>query len=334
MFSFARPLWFLALLPLAALIIVEITRGRRRRGIHFPFSVWNGKKPAYPGKGLKAADRTAFFLFAAGGFLLAAALAGPGTIEYEEIHLSRGADILFVVDQSPSMAAQDFEPDNRLGAAKEFMSSFLRKRKHDPVGLVSFGREAALRFPPTLDYDALEGLIDSLAVMEFGDGTAVGTALAVACAHLNSSSAPEKIILLLTDGENNAGDIQPVSAAHLASRLGITVYTVGLGTAGEIPLEYTDPRTGRQFSGLYQSGFDEESLKNIAELTGGTYFHAVGSGILLRIGEIIDSLETREIRTAIEPKHTPSHRQFILAGCIAVVLGFFVRKVILREVMV
>jgi Ca-activated chloride channel family protein len=200
--------------------------------------------------------------------------------------------------------------------------------------LVSFGREAALRFPPTLDYDALHGLIESLEVMEFGDGTAVGTALAVACAHLNVGDARDKIIILFTDGENNAGDIQPVSAAHLASRLGITVYTIGLGTEGEIPLEYTDPRTGKRFSGLYRSGFDEENLKSIAEMTGGSYFHAVGRGILLRIGEIIDSLETREIRTAIEPKHIPYHRPFILAGLVSAALGFVIRKVFLREVMV
>ena len=334
MFSFARPLWFLAVLPLAALVVLEITRGRRSGGIRFPFSVWNGDAPSYPGRGLKAADRIAFFLGITGGILLVGALAGPGRIEYEEIHLSRGADILFVVDQSPSMAAQDFGPENRLGAAKEFMISFVRNRKHDPIGLVSFGREAALRFPPTLDYDALEGLIAGLGVMEFGDGTAVGTALAVACAHLNAGDARDKIVLLLTDGENNAGDIQPVSAAHLASRLGITVYTIGLGSEGEIPLEYTDPRTGKRFSGLYQSGFDEESLKNIAELTGGTYFHAVGSGILFRIGEIIDSLEAREIRTAIEPRHIPYHGQFILAGFTTAALGFVIRKVLLREVRV
>jgi Ca-activated chloride channel homolog len=334
MFSFARPLWFLAVVPLAGLVILEVTRGRRSGDIHFPFSVWNGDMPSFPGRGLKAVNRIAFFFSLAGALLLVGALAGPGRIEYEEIHLSRGADILFVVDQSPSMAAQDFGPENRLGAAKEFMISFLRNRKHDPIGLVSFGREAALRFPPTLDYDALEGLIDSLAVMEFGDGTAVGTALGIACAHLNAGGAREKIVLLLTDGENNAGDIQPVSAAHLASRLGITVYTIGMGSEGEIPLEYTDPRTGKRFSGLYRSGFDEEGLKAIAELTGGTYFHAVGSGILLRIGEIIDSLEAREIRTAIEPRHTPFHGQFILAGFIAVAVGFVIRKVVLREVMV
>ena len=332
MFRFSAPLWFLAVLPLAFLVILETTRRRGR--LQFPFSVWNGEKPAYPGRGLKAADRIAFSLFLLGGFVLAAALAGPGRIEYEEIHLSRGADILFVVDQSPSMAARDFDPDNRLGAAKEFMKSFIRERENDSIGLVSFGRDAALRFPPTLDYEALSGLIDGLEIMEFGDGTAVGTALAVACAHLNAGDPGDKIIILFTDGENNAGDIQPVSAAHLASSLGITVYTIGLGTEGEIPLEYTDPSTGKRFSGLYQSGFDEESLKLIADLTGGTYFHAVGRGILTRIGEIIDSLETREVRTAIEPKHTPYHRQFILAGFILVAAGFIVRKVILREVMV
>ena len=133
--------------------------------------------------------------------LLVLALAGPGRITKERVYLTRGIDIIFVLDESPSMAAQDFYPENRFNTAREVINSFIRSRENDPVGLVVFSDEAALMVPPTLDYSAYLRVLDDLQLMSLGRGTAIGMGIAVASLHLRQSSAQEKIIVLLTDGE-------------------------------------------------------------------------------------------------------------------------------------
>ena len=260
------------------------------------------------------------------------AIAGPSYVEKEKIYLSRGIDIVFVLDESPSMAALDFPPTNRFEASKDVIRKFVKARDHDPVGLVTFAAEAALRIPPTLDTDGFLKELDRLKLMELGNGTAVGLGIAIAALHMKDSTAEEKVIILITDGENNAGEIVPVSAADIAVQMGIRIYTIGIGTRGEVPIEYEDPETGKIITGRYDSNFDEELLTEIAETTNGKYYYAPSTNALEGIIEIIDSLESSEKRVKIKTTSRSGHRQLIILALILILFDFFFKKLILREV--
>jgi Ca-activated chloride channel family protein len=278
--------------------------------------------------------RTAgFVLFWAGVVVLIVALTGPVIIKRNRIYLNRGIDIMLVLDQSPSMSAQDFAPDNRFETARAVIRDFINGREHDPIGLVGFGKEAALRAPPTTNYDIVLDTLDDLNIMELGDGTAIGMGLAVAILHLESSTAEERVIILITDGENNAGEVPPQTAAAIAESKGIRVYTVGVGTKGKVPLEFTDPNTGKLYRGVFESGFDEELLRQIAQNTSGRYFPAGNSSSLASIFQAIDARETKQKISKIEVVHEPRHRLFITLGIICIGAEFLIRRVLLREVL-
>jgi Ca-activated chloride channel family protein len=196
---------------------------------------------------------------------------------------------------------------------------------------VGFGYEAALRVPPTLDYAYLLEELDKLHILALGDGTAIGMGIAVAALHLRSSSAPEKLIILLTDGKNNAGEIPPDTAASIAAQAGARIYAIGIGGRGEAPIELKDPRSGRILRGSLEGGFDEEALKTIAEKSGGSYFFAGTPGTLNAVFAAIDSLETVENRVRIQVHTQAIHAWFITAGLLLVVLDFFIRVFFLEE---
>jgi Ca-activated chloride channel family protein len=186
--------------------------------------------------------------------------------------------------------------------------------------------------PPTLDYDFLLKELDAVRIMGLGDGTAIGMGLSVAALHLRGSSAGEKVIILLTDGKNNAGEIPPDTAARIAARIGARIYAIGIGGGGETPIEFTDPKSGKIFRGSLEGGFDEDILRKIAEKSGGSYFYAGNSGTLNAIFGAIDSLETIERRVRVQVKTEALHEWFILGGIILLALDFFIRVRLLREV--
>lgn len=324
-------LLLLLLLPLA----VYFRHFRKKRGavLSFPFRVWKGQG-FYPRQYmLKGVLFASALLFWSGIALLIVALGGPSLSRHEKLFLSRGVDIMIVFDLSPSMAGKDFPPVNRFETAREMTAHFIAGRENDPIGIVSFGTDAVLRVPPTLDYTLLNERLNSLKIMEMGDGTAIGMGLAVAALHLSSSNADEKIIILLTDGENNSGEIQPETSASIASKLGIRIYTIGIGTSGEVAADFTDPETGSVYSATLQSRFDESLLKKIADETGGRYFHAVSPGTLEAVFQTIDSLESVERLVKMQVVFEPLHHLFILAGFILIMIEFLVRKALLREIL-
>jgi Ca-activated chloride channel family protein len=265
--------------------------------------------------------------------VLIVALASPALVERERIFANRGIDIMIVLDESPSMATRDFQPGNRFETARSVIRRFVAQRENDPIGLASFGKEAALRVPPTLDYNAvLAGLAD-LQLMGLGDGTAIGMGIAVAGLHLSDSSAGQKVVILLTDGKNNAGEVLPETAAQVAREMGIRIYAIGIGSQEEAPFELRVPETGEMLRGTYRGGFDEELLRSIAEITGGTYFSAASAGTLQSVFEAIDSMETVERRVRVEVNATPMHRVFIMIGLALILFDFVVRKLFLRELL-
>jgi len=333
MWIFETPVYLLLLTLL--LPAIYFCHFHRNRGGVFPasFGIWKSssfKSSNYFLKFVLFLSTTASWLGVAG---LIIALAGPASVEKEKIYISRGIDIVFVLDESPSMAAQDFPPTNRFAAAKDVIKSFVAGREHDPVGLVTFAAEAALRIPPTLDYDGFMKEVDELELMELGNGTAVGLGIAIAALHMQNSTAQEKVIILITDGESNAGEIVPESAADIASQMGIKIYSIGIGTKGEVPIEYEDKETGKIITGRFNSDFDENLLREIADTTGGRYYYAPSTNALNSIIRIIDSQESSEKRVKINTRTKPVYRTLIILSMILIFSDFIVKKLFFREVL-
>jgi Ca-activated chloride channel family protein len=209
---------------------------------------------------------------------------------------SRGVDIVLAIDISPSMSAQDFQPRNRLGVAIETAREFIRHRPHDRIGLVGFAATAFSQCPLTLDHEALEELLNGL---DFGlaeDGTAIGMGLATAVARLRDSRTPSKVIVLLTDGANNRGQIDPLTGADLARALGVKVYTILVGRGGLVPVLVPDPIAGRR-PVMMQMDVDPVTLGQIAQRTGGRFYRATDAAALAGIYGEIDRLERVPVRS-------------------------------------
>jgi Ca-activated chloride channel family protein len=327
-----KPGYLLLLLLLPAAIYFRHFFFRRGSRLPFSFSVWRGARVIAPNRFMRFSLFVAYLIFWIGVVFLVVALAGPGRSSRERLYLNRGFDIMIVLDESPSMSARDFQPDNRFETAKNVIRRFLSQRENDAVGLVSFSTEAALRVPPTFDRQAFLGGLDSLSIMSLGEGTAIGMGIAVAALHLERTSAEHGIIVLLTDGENNTGEIQPESAAAIAANLGIRIYVIGLGTQGEVTIELKDPQTGTVTKGRWNSRFDETLLTRIAESAGGRYFSAKSPGALASVFRTIDSIETGEKRSKIRIKTEPTYHVLILIGLCCILAEFVIRKVVYKEV--
>ena len=228
--------------------------------------------------------------------LIILGLARPQSGQAKEVFTGEGIDIVMALDMSGSMAAEDFQPENRLGVAKGVAKDFVSDRAYDRIGLVVFARNSFTQAPLTLDYNVLDRLIDEVDLapkLGLEDGTAIGIALTNATNRLKDSTAKSKVIILLTDGQNNAGQIDPETAADMAAALGIKVYTVGVGSDGPVPF----PVQGF-FGPTYdyvEIPLDEAMLRAVAEKTGGQYFRATDAETLKRIYEHISDLEKTEI---------------------------------------
>jgi Ca-activated chloride channel family protein len=333
MWSLEHPLTLLLLLPVIFLAWFAHFRGRRGGRIRYNLGVWGDGIPTFPGGAGRFFLWFSRLLFWVGFVLLVIALAGPVVIERQRIYLTKGVDLIIALDASPSMSARDVGSENRFEAARQVIRDFVRGRENDAIGLVAFGKEAALRVPPTLDYDFLLRELDSLRIMELGDGTAIGTGIAVGAAHLEGSRAREKVIILVTDGDNNAGEVSPEQAAALAQDLSIRVYTIGIGSEGETTVQFVDPESGRQVQGLYQARLDEELLKAIALQTGGRYFRSGTVGILAAVFQEIDGLEKTEQEVSVFIEHRPKHAAFVVAALALVFVGLGISRLILGELL-
>ena len=333
MWVFDAPAYLLLLLFLPVLFYFRhVWRGRGGK-LALPVQLWNGISFHSSVMGVRFLYLSAAVCFWAGAVVMILALAGPTLVERERVYLSRGIDIMFVLDESPTMAAQDFAPGTRFETAREVIRDFVQRRENDAIGLVSFARQAALRMPPTVDHDVVLAALDQVRIMELGDGTAIGNALAIAALHLETSRAPERVIVLLTDGINNAGEILPETAARVAAQKGIRIYTIAIGTEQETVLEFEDPHTGRIFRGRFEGGFDEELLRAIADIAHGSYFHAGSPGTLQAVLQSIDTIETVERRVRIEVQRHPFHRQWLMLALGLLLLDFVIRKWLLREIL-
>ncbi len=240
---------------------------------------------------------------------LVVALARPQLGYAWEESQTEGIDIEIALDISGSMGAEDFQPKDRLTVAKETVRSFIGKRPADRIGVVVFSGAALTRAPLTTDRAMLDLLVDSVELNSLPDGTAIGVALASAAARLKDSDAKSKVIVLVTDGVNNAGEIDPISAAAVAKGLGIKVYAIGVGTEGRaaVPVPVTNPITGEREIRrvMMQLQVDETLLRQIAERTGGRFYRATDHEALRQVFDDIDRLE----KTPLEVKRYVRYRE-------------------------
>ena len=225
-------------------------------------------------------------------------------------------DILLVIDQSSSMLAQDFKP-NRLEAAKDVAKTFIKEREGDRLGIIVFAGESYIQCPITRDIDVLLEFTDEIEIIDREhDGTAIGMAIANSINRLRESEAKSKTIILLSDGSNNQGELEPVTAAELAEKFDIKIYTVAAGTRGLAPYPVTDA-WGRKVIQKVQVDVDEESLKEIAEITGGQFFRATDNQSLKKVYEEIDTLERTEIEVTEYQNYTELYSWFTIPAAFA-----------------
>ncbi len=269
-----------------------------------------------------------FILRMAALSVLIIALARPQNFTAGQNVNAEGIDISIVLDISGSMLAEDFKP-NRLEAAKKVIDSFIQGRTNDRIGLVIFSREAFTQCPLTIDYSVLRNLLSDIKTGMIEDGTAIGNGIANGINRLKDSDANSKVLILLTDGVNNSGEVDPISAAEIASTFGIRIYTIGVGTRGEAPYPVQTP-FGTRYQ-LVPVEIDEAILKKIADITGGEYFRATNNKALQDIYERIDKMEKTKIEITSFRNAQELFAPWMLIGFALLILELFASKTILRK---
>lgn len=334
MLVFNSPEYFVLLVILPLLFFFRHFRKKNRGALLFSHSVWKGMefKTLQPTVlVLTILSNVALYL---GITSIVVALAGPALVDRENNYLSRGVDIMIVLDESISMSAKDFPPVNRFESAKSIITKFIDGRENDSVGVVSFGDDAILRVPLTLDYETLSKSVNSLELVTMGNGTAIGMGLAVSVLHLKNSSALSKVVILLTDGVNNAGEVLPLSAAKAAKELGIKVYTIGIGGSEAVEVEFIDRETGVVTRAkMREGGFDQDLLEQIASTTGGNFYKASSPGMLETVFQGIDYLETSKKIVETKIKSKPIYDLFVIAAFIFLISFYLIRKGLLGEIL-
>lgn len=262
--------------------------------------------------------------------LLVVALARPQSVKQSRNTSSEGIDIVMALDISSSMLARDFEPD-RITAAKQVAGSFISDRYGDRIGLVAFAGEAFTLSPLTTDQGSLQTMLAQLKSGVIEDGTAIGNGLATALNRMRESSAKSKVIILLTDGVNNRGEISPQTAAQIAKDMGIKVYTIGVGTDGMAPYPRVDPY-GRIVDYVNAKvEIDEKALGDIAKLTGGEYFRATNNDKLQAIYDQINTLEKSEVEIAERTLYFEEYLAWLLAAITILIAEFLFKFIILKR---
>ena len=257
------------------------------------------------------------------------ALARPVIVHHESETTTEGVDIVLAMDISGSMLARDFTPD-RLSAAKRLATEFVAERTGDRLSVVAFAGEAFTQCPLTADQAAVGTMLSRLRSGVVEDGTAIGNGLATAINRLRESGAKSKVVVLLTDGVNNRGQISPIMAAEIARDLGIKVYTIGVGSRDKAPMPAIDP-FGNQTFVMADVEIDEELLRNIASTTSGRYFRANDNEALRNIYQQINELEKSEVQVTHYTSYDELFGRWLLLALLLLALEFIVARVILNR---
>jgi len=320
MMRLASP-WWLALVAVA--VVVGVLWLLRRRWQRFPFPNVAGAL----GRAGRVPERTvmAGVLVAMALAPLAVALARPQEVLSRRLERAEGVDLVVALDVSGSMSALDFEPTDRLGVAKEVIGRFLERRPNDRFGLVVFAGAAVTLCPLTLDHVVAQHLLDEVEMGSLPEGTAIGLGLGTAVARLRNSEAESKVVVLVTDGSNNTGQLDPVNAAEMAAELGITVHTVLVGRGGLVPVPILerDPRTGRVRRQVRQMEMEinPELLAELSRITGGSSFRARDAEALEKVFETIDALEKTEFTSTKLVRYRERFEPWAVAALVVLLVG-------------
>jgi Ca-activated chloride channel family protein len=329
MFNFANPGYFWLLLLLPIFIYRELTA--EKRSVYYS-DLELIKRAA--GKDQRWLEWVLLGLKVLAILFFVLALARP-QFKTEKKEISRfGVDIMLALDASGSMAAEDFSP-NRLASAKKNSQEFILRRENDRLGLVVFGEFSITKCPLTFDHGMLVNIVDKLKLGEVGDSTAIGEAVVTCLNRLRGSDAKSKVIILLTDGENNSGTIGPKEAAGLAKDIGVKIYTIGIGSAEGAPLPVYHPQYGKQYArnpdgSLFLTKLHPDELIEIADLTGGRYFHAQNAADLNNIFSSIDKLEKVKLKSNVDYQIDEKYPFYLFLGFIFMLVEIILSRTILR----
>lgn len=325
-FHFASPLWLIGVLLVPLMIWWQYFANSNHSSVVTMSSIaaldgmksW--KEKVYPWLPL---------LYISGILMFVIAMARPQRTLSEEKVKAEGIDIMMVMDLSSSMLSKDFDPD-RLEVSKMVAMEFVEKRVHDRIGLVVFSGEAFTQCPLTPDHNIVMDFLSSLQVGMLEDGTAIGMGLATAVNRLKDSKAKFKIIILLTDGVNNAGYIQPNTAAEIAKEYGVKVYTIAVGTMGQALSPVNRRMDGQYMFAMATVEIDTELLKNISEMTNAKYFRAIDRSSLENIYAEIDRLEKSEIEVNVFKRYKDEYRKFLVFGMGLLLLYWLLKRTLFR----
>lgn len=329
---FAHPYWLLLLLLLPVLAWL---RGRRGQPAAFLYSSAQLLRMIAGAHRSKAGQLLMALRWLTLVFLIGA-LARPQLTESETKVSASGVDIAVALDLSGSMAAEDpgfrikGQQVNRLEIAKDVLKRFIQRRPNDRIGIVAFAGRAYIAGPLTLDHDFLIQNIERLNLGTIEDGTAIGSGLATAINRLRDLKSKSKIIILMTDGQNNAGKVPPLTAAEAAQTLSMKVYTIGVGTRGMAPFPQTD-RYGRKSYGQIPVDIDEDTLKAIAAKTGGKYYRADSTDTLRHIYDEIDQFEKTEVDVKKYLRVKELFQWAMYPGCLCFLLELLLGNTVWRK---
>ena len=320
-FGFEHP-WLLLLL-LAFPAFLYLSRGKRRSALTFSRASVLGWLATVRSERLA---RIPEWLRGAALLALVIALAGPRTGTSIVDMDADGIAIAIALDISSSMLAEDFAPNNRLEVAQEKVKSFVHGREYDRIGLIAFAGEALTQVPITVDYPVIYAAVDQLragtGLLE--DGTAIGTAIATGANRLRRAPGESRVLILMTDGENNRGEIDPITAARAAAAYGIKIYTIGIGTEGVAPIPVASGPLGVQYANL-PVHIDDALLTQIASATGGRYFRATTAAAVDSVYHEIDQLEKSKVSVRRYTEYTPQHLPLVLLATFLVIAEWVLR---------
>jgi len=325
--TFAKPELFYLLLGLIPMIVWYVLQQKKSKASIQISTLESLKKAPLTWK--HSLRHAAFILQLAVLSLIIACLARPQSSNSWQNQTVEGIDIMIALDMSSSMLARDFQPD-RLGAAKSVAIEFVSGRMFDRIGLVVFSAESFTQCPLTTDRAVLINLFQNLEPGLLEDGTAIGLGLANAVSRLKDSDAKSKVVILLTDGENNRGEIAPITAAEIAKTFGIRVYTIGIGTMGMAPYPIQTP-FGVQIRDI-EVKIDEKTLQEISNITDGKYFRATDNKTLIAIYKEIDRLERTKIENKEYSKKNEEYRKYAIGALVLALFAMILQFVVFRHI--
>jgi Ca-activated chloride channel family protein len=323
--SFANPEFFWAMLIIPLMVLWYVWRQKKLYG-----TIKISSTQGFVKSPLVLFRHSLLFFRTIGIAALIVALARPQTsLSWQDV-TTEGIDIAIALDISGSMLAEDFKP-NRLEASKQVAMDFISERPYDRIGLVVYAGESFTQCPLTTDHDVLLNLFEGIQNGMIEDGTAIGMGLATSVSRLKDSEAISKVVILLTDGSSNKGSIPPVTAAEIAKKFGIRVYTVGVGSNGMAPTPFKDQFGRTQYQNV-EVKIDEETLKEIARIADGKYFRATNKKSLEAIYQEIDKLEKSKIEVTEYKKKSEKFVPFATLSVLLLLVEFLLRNIIFKGI--